>query len=72
LIVPLISALVRSSRPVIASSSVLILILTGITAIVVWNTVLATFAGVIVASFSLGLSGILLVRCVRPVRRATV
>jgi hypothetical protein len=69
LTVPLVSALVRSSRSVIASSSILILILTGITAIVVWNTVLATFAGVIVASFALGLSGALLVRCIRPAAR---
>ena len=65
LTVPAIAALVRA-RPVIVSSTVLILILSGISAVVVWNTVLATLAGVVVAGFALGLGGALIVRGVWP------
>ena len=67
--VPLVSALVRSRPPVLVSSSVVILALTGVTAVVVWNTVLATLAGVVVAGFLVGLGGVLLLRAVWP-RRA--
>ncbi len=70
LTVPLVAALTRSARPVLVSSSVVVLVLTGVSAVVVWNTVLATFAGVIVASFALGLSGVLLLRSVWPRARA--
>ncbi len=69
LTVPLVGALVTSTRPVLVSSSVVVLMLTGISAVVVWNTVLATFAGVVVASYALGLSGVLLLRLVWPKSR---
>ena len=66
--VPLVSALVRSRQPVLVASSVVILALTGVTAVVVWNTVLATLAGVVVAGFLVGLGGVLLLRAVWPAR----
>lgn len=71
LAVPLVAALVGSAGRVVASSSLLVLILTGISAVVVWNTVLATLAGVVVASFVLGLSGVMLARSVTPAPPST-
>ena len=49
LAVPAVAALTRSARPALVSSSAVVLILLGVSSVVVWNTVLATFAGVIVA-----------------------
>lgn len=72
LAVPLVAALVASrSRPQVASA-VLVLILTGISAVVVWNTVLATLSGVVVASFAFGLGTTLLIRGVIHHRQAVV
>lgn len=65
LAVPLVSGLVRSRSALVVSSSVTILLLIGVTAVVVWNVVLATLAGVVVAGFILGLSGVILLRSVR-------
>jgi NADH:ubiquinone oxidoreductase subunit K len=65
LAVPLVSGLVRAKSRVVVSSSVTVLLLTGVTAVVVWNTVLATLAGIVVAAFVLGLAGAVLVRSVR-------
>lgn len=67
--VPLVAALTRDRRPAVVSSSAAILILLAITAVVVWNTVLVTLAGVIVAGFCLGLSTVLLLRFVAPALR---
>lgn len=67
--VPLVAALTRDRRSVVVSSSAAILILLAITAVVVWNTVLVTLAGVIVASFCLGLSAVLLLRFIAPALR---
>jgi hypothetical protein len=64
--VPLVAAVVRSRTSALVASSVVILALTGVTAVVVWNTVLATLAGVVVAGFVLGLSGVLLLRAIWP------
>ena len=69
--VPLVAALTRDRRSVVVSSSAAILILLAITAVVVWNTVLVTLAGVIVASFCLGLSTVLLLRFIAPALRRT-
>ncbi len=63
--VPLAGVLAASKRPALVSSGVLVLALTGITAVVVWNTVLATLAGVVVAGFLLGCSGAVIVRSLR-------
>lgn len=65
LAVPLVSGLVRSRSSVVVSSAVTVLLLTGVTAVVVWNVVLATLAGVVVAGFVLGLSGVVILRTVR-------
>lgn len=48
------------------SSALAVLILLGISSIVVWNTLLATLAGVVAASFALGAG---LVQTLRPLRR---
>ena len=53
------------------SSSLCIVVLIAITSVVVWNTVLATLAGVVAASFLLGLSGALIVRAVWRRKGAT-
>ena len=63
--VPMLSRLgARKSRAALYSSLVM-LILVGICSIVVWNTTLATLAGVIAAAFAFGASATLLVRGVR-------
>ncbi len=54
--VPLVSSFVASPRRLVASVAVTVLALTAVTAVVVWNTVLATLAGVVVAGFVLGAS----------------
>ena len=69
--VPLVAALTRSRRPVLVSSSVAVLALIAIQAVVVWNTVLATISGVVAASFVLGLSAALIGRSVMPARPTT-
>ena len=66
--VPLLTAVTRARRPVLVSSGVVVLALVGVSAVVVWNTVLATLSGVVVAGFLLGLGGVLLVRAVWPTR----
>ena len=63
LCVPLVAALTRSARPIVVASSVAVLALIAIVSFVVVNTMLATLAGVIAASFALGMSLVLLVRC---------
>lgn len=70
LAVPLVSSLLRSRSGAVVSSSVTMLLLIGVSAVVVWNVVLATLAGIVVAGFTFGLAGVVLVRCVRtrPVR----
>ena len=63
--VPMLSRLgARKSRAALYSSLVM-LMLVGICSIVVWNTTLATLAGVIAAAFAFGASATLLVRGVR-------
>jgi uncharacterized membrane protein YfcA len=54
LAVPMLAVLLRSRHRVAAASSVAVLLLVGVQSIVVWNTVLATLAGVVVAGFALG------------------
>jgi hypothetical protein len=64
LTVPLVSGLVRSKSAAVVSSSVTVLLLIGVTAVVVWNTVLATLAGIVVAGFAFGLAAMVIVRSV--------
>jgi len=54
LVVPLASVMVGASQRVVASSSLAIVLLIGVQSVVVWNTVLVTSAGLIVAGFGLG------------------
>jgi len=64
LAVPLVSGLVRSKSAAVVSSSVTVLLLIGVTAVVVWNTVLATLAGIVVAGLAFGLAAVVIVRSV--------
>lgn len=64
LAVPLVSGLVRSRSTAVVSSSVTVLLLLGVTAVVVWNVVLATLAGVVIAGFAFGLAGVVILRSV--------
>jgi hypothetical protein len=41
-----------------------VLLLIGVTAVVVWNTVLATLAGIVVAGFAFGLAAAVILRSV--------
>lgn len=66
LAVPLVSVLAASGRRSTASSAVTVLLLSGVSAVVVWNTVLATLAGLVVAGFAFGLGGTLLLTSVMP------
>jgi len=70
LIVPLL-AMPRNPRDrFVLYSSLVMLALVAITTVVVWNTVLATVAGITVAGFGLGASATLLVRGLRGRRRS--
>ena len=60
LAIPLLSMWVGSSTRSIASSSLLVIIYVALESFVVWNTVLATTVGIVVAAFSLGAAGPLL------------
>lgn len=62
--IPLVSWMARSSRSAVASSSVAIVALIAIDAVVVWNTVLATLAGVIAAGYLLGCGAAIMLRAV--------
>jgi len=65
LIVPIVSALVASGTRFIAASGLAVLLLVGIQSVVVWNTVMATTAGLVASGFAFGLSGITLIRSVK-------
>jgi hypothetical protein len=67
LTVPLVSRLVSSRIRVLLASGVAVLALIGVQSVVVWNTVLATSAGLIAASFSAGVAGVVLWRSIREV-----
>jgi hypothetical protein len=68
LCVPLI-ALASPRTRILAFSSVAVLILIGIQSVVVWNTLLASSAGIIAASFALGAAGAQLARMCVQLRR---
>ena len=71
LCVPAVAALARSRAAVLASSSVTILALIAIQSVVVWNTVMATLAGITAAGFAFGLAAALIGKVVRPARPTT-
>ena len=66
--VPLASWLTRSARSFLVPSGIVVLSLIAIDAVVVWNTVLATLAGVVAAGFLLGAGVTVLLRSVRARR----
>jgi hypothetical protein len=68
LCVPLI-ALASPRTRILAFSSVAVLILIGIQSVVVWNTLLASSAGIIAASFAFGAAGVQLARMCVQLRR---
>jgi hypothetical protein len=63
-----VATLSRSSKQVLAASSVAVLALLAIQSVVVWNTVMATLAGIVAAGFAFGLAAALIGRAVTPVR----
>jgi hypothetical protein len=70
LCVPLVSLASARSR-VMMFSSVAVLAMIAISSVVVWNTLLATMAGIIAASFALGAGGTQIVRISRAALRST-
>ena len=66
LAVPLLSGYLRAPSRLVVGSSFAALVLTAIVSIVVWNTVLATLAGVIAAGFVFGASAVLIARYLLP------
>ena len=73
LVVPLVSGTLGSSVRGLVVASFIVLALTAVSAVVVWNTVLATTAGLVVSGFALGAAGALLVRSLmRPGGEALV
>ena len=72
LTVPLLSSLPGSGRRLIATSGVAVLILIGVESVVVWNTVMVTIAGLVVAGFATGMSSLHLLRSVGLITSATV
>ena len=70
LTVPLLSSLPGSGRRLIAASGVAVLILIGVESVVVWNTVMVTIAGLVVAGFAAGMSSLHLLRSVRLITSA--
>ena len=63
--VPLLASVMCARRAALVASGTLAMALVAISSFVVWNTVLATTAGIVAASFSAGLGGAVLVRSVR-------
>jgi hypothetical protein len=66
LCIPLVASITRSPRASMVSSGIAILALIAISSLVVWNTVMATSAGTIAASFSFGVAAVLIARALRP------
>ncbi|HEY7821238.1 MAG TPA: hypothetical protein VIG24_00295, partial [Acidimicrobiia bacterium] len=65
LAVPLLSRLPGSRIRLVAGSGLAALLLVGVQSVVVWNTVLATSAGILAASFALGLALTVMVAAIR-------
>jgi len=62
LAVPLVSLGLGASRRVVAGSSLAVVLLIGVQSVVVWNTVLVTLAGLLIAGFSLGAGAVMVLR----------
>ena len=59
----------EAGKWILVSSSVAVLALIALQSVVVWNTVLATFSGVIAAGFAFGMAAALIARSVRRPRQ---
>ena len=66
--IPLVSRLAQARRPVLVASAVAVLAFIAVDAVVVWNTVLATLAGITAAGFVFGLSAAVIARSLRTAR----
>ncbi len=55
LVLPLVGSVMSSPRRLVVSASLAITLLIGVQNVVVWNTVLVTLAGIVAASFGLGM-----------------
>ena len=65
LTIPLLGRPAEPRARLVLYSSIVMLVLVGVNSTVVWNTVLATLAGIIAAAFAFGASATLLVRYLR-------
>jgi hypothetical protein len=65
LTIPLLGRPAEPRARLVLYSSIVMLVLVGVNSTVVWNTVLATLAGIIAAAFAFGASATLLVRFLR-------
>ena len=65
LAIPLVSSLIGAKTRLIAASGLGALLLIGVQSVVVWNTVLASSAGLVAAGFALGFAGAAIVRFLR-------
>ena len=73
LAVPLLSGYLRSGSRMVVASAFAAVVLTAIGSIVVWNTVLATLAGVVAAGLVFGASAVLMLRSLqRPLDNRSV
>jgi len=70
LAVPLLSWLASRAGRLHVGSGVVMLVLVAVCSVVVWNTLLASLAGIVAASFALGLAGSVLVRSTGYVQRS--
>ena len=71
LCVPLLSSIGRGRGRAVVFPAVAMLALTGVASIVVWNTLLATLAGVVAASFAFGAASVVVGRSIRRVPDST-
>jgi len=69
LALPLLSYLPASRMRLVAGSGLAAVLLVGVQSVVVWNTVMATFAGLAASSFALGLALAVIAAALRPAAR---
>lgn len=68
LLMPLFSVAAGSSRRIVASTSLVVVVLIGICSVVVWNTLIATTCGIVAGGIGLGVGVGVMVREVRAGR----
>lgn len=70
LALPLLARLAGASQRLLVASGVATVVLITVQSVVVWNTVLATLAGLIAAGFAVGISAVIVLRSALGTRRA--